>query len=448
MKSVCVIGAGPTGIAAAKNLLDAGLEVTVYDRQADVGGNWRFSEDEGHSSVFETTHIISSKYHSEYHDFPFPKSYPDYPSHGQLREYFEAYARHFDLYPHIQFHTLVERCEPLPDARWRVTTSSRGFDESRDFDALVVCNGHHWKPRVPEYPGVFTGEFLHSHSFKRAEPFRGKRVLVIGGGNSACDIAVETARVSSRTDVSWRRGYWVVPKFVLGQPADVVSNRVKWIPKSVRYFLYERLMLLLNGRNRDVGLPEPDHRIGQTHILLNSELVYFVRHGKIRVLPDVSRLEGRTVHFKDGSSAEYDTIIAATGYWINHPFLDSSLVDFSSGAVPLYLRMIPENLPNLYFLGLFQPLGCIWPGAELQAKIVARHLTAQWSPPSDLGALIRHELEHPDVAQLDTPRHTITVDDAAFRERLKAQLPEDFRQPHPRGQVRVVPEASPQHRHP
>ncbi len=432
MKSVCVIGAGPSGIAAAKNLLDAGLQVTVYDRQEDVGGNWRFSDDLGHSSVFETTHIISSKFYSAFHDFPFPADTPDYPSHAQLRAYFEAYAHHFKLYPHIQFRTLVQRCEPLPGGRWRVTVTQDGATSSRDFDGLVVCNGHHWKPRIPEYPGEFTGEFLHSHSFKRAEPFRGKRVLVVGGGNSACDIAVETSRVSAKSDVSWRRGYWVVPKFVLGKPADVLSNGVKWIPSAIRFWLYEKLMLLLNGSNRSLGLPEPDHQIGGSHILLNSELIYFVRHGKIRVLPDIARLEGRTVHFKDGSSGEYDTIIAATGYWIDHPFFDRATVDFSSGTVPLYLRMMPANIPNLYFLGLFQPLGCIWPGAELQAKLVARHLTGAWTPPGDLETLIQHELTHPDVRQINTPRHTITVDDAAFRARLYAQLPADFRQPQPR----------------
>jgi hypothetical protein len=434
VKRVCVIGAGPSGLAAIKNLLDAGLEVVALDRQTGVGGNWRFSEDVGHSSVFETTHIISSKFYSAYADYPMPAHFPDYPSHRQLLEYFEGYARHFKLLPHIRFNTLVEHCTPLPDGRWRVTTRLEGALENRseDFDALVVCNGHHWKPRVPTYPGEFTGEVLHSHAFKRARGFEGKRVLVVGGGNSACDIAVETSRVSARTDVSWRRGYWVVPKFVLGKPADVLSNGVKWIPAGVRFWAYEQLMLLLNGRNSAIGLPEPDHRIGATHILLNSELVYFVRHGKIRVLPDIAKLEGRTVHFKDGSHGEYDTLIYATGYWIDHPFLDKAVVDFSSGAVPLYLRMIPAHVKNLYFLGLFQPLGCIWPGAELQAKVVARHLTGQWTPPGDLETLIRQELEHPDVPQLDTPRHTITVDDALFRDRLRAQLPKDHVRTEPR----------------
>ncbi len=422
MKSVCVIGSGPSGIAAIKNLRDVGLAVTCYDRQSDVGGNWRFSEDTGHSSVFETTHIISSKYHSAYADYPMPKDFPDYPSQSQLRAYFEGYAKHFNLYPQIQFETLVQSCKPLEGGRWRVSTEKNGVLEHKDFDALVVCNGHHWKPRLPEYAGEFSGQFLHSHAFKRAEPFRGQRVLVIGGGNSACDIAVETSRVSTYTDVSWRRGYWVVPKFVLGQPADVLSRGVTWIPRQLRFWLYERLMILLNGRNRDIGLPEPDHSIGQTHILLNSELVYFVRHGKIKVRPEIARLEGQTVHFTDGTSRDYDTIIAATGYWIDHPFLDKSLVDFSKGAVPLYLKMIPAKIPNLYFLGLFQPLGCIWPGAELQAKLVAKHLTGQWNPPDDLEILIKAELQNPDVPQINTPRHTITVDDVAFRARLKAQL--------------------------
>ncbi len=417
-----MIGAGPSGIAAIKNLRDAGLDVTAYDLQSDVGGNWRFSEDVGHSSVFATTHIISSKFYSAYQDYPMPAHFPDYPSHQQLLEYFTGYAKHFLLYPYIQFQTLVKSCTPLEAGRWRVITLHNGVESSRDFDALVVCNGHHYKPRLPEYAGEFTGQFLHSHAFKRAEPFRDQRILVIGGGNSACDIAVETSRISRYTDVSWRRGYWVVPKFVLGKPADVLSRGVTWIPRAIRFWLYEKLMLLLNGRNSDIGLPNPDHKIGQSHILLNSELVYFVRHGKIRVRPDVARFAGQTVHFTDGSSQEYDTIITATGYWIEHPFLEKSLLDFSSGAVPLYLKMMPAGIANLYFLGLFQPLGCIWPGAELQAKLVAKHLTGAWQPSANLEDLIASELAHPDVPQINTPRHTITVDDAAFRARLQAQL--------------------------
>jgi cation diffusion facilitator CzcD-associated flavoprotein CzcO len=158
VKTACVIGAGPSGIAAIKNLLEAGLEVVAYERQSDVGGNWRFSDDTGHSSVFETTHIISSKFYSAYADYPMPPHYPDYPSHDQLRRYFEDYAKHFDLYPHIRFDTTVLHCQPLLGGRWRVQTSL----ETRDFDALIVAIGHHSRPRMPQYQGEFVGQFgLH-----------------------------------------------------------------------------------------------------------------------------------------------------------------------------------------------------------------------------------------------------------------------------------------------
>jgi cation diffusion facilitator CzcD-associated flavoprotein CzcO len=205
-KHVCVIGAGPSGITAAKNLLDQGLQVTVFDFGHDVGGNWVYSDTEGHSSVFETTHIISSRTLSQYEDFPMPEDYPDYPSHKHLAAYFQDYARHFNLYPHIRFNTLVSSCQWKEDGRWMVKTTNRAggngaVEDVHVFDALAVCNGHHWLPRMPQYPGHFEGEFIHSHAVKRFSYFRDKRVLVIGGGNSACDVAVESSRVAASVDI-------------------------------------------------------------------------------------------------------------------------------------------------------------------------------------------------------------------------------------------------------
>jgi hypothetical protein len=422
-KHICVIGAGPSGLAAAKAVLDAGMQLTVFEAGQGIGGNWRFAEDVGHSSVFETTHIISSKLLSQYHDFAMPADYPDYPSHRQLLAYFESYANHFGVTKHIRLHHRVLACTQDADGRWNVTVEHEGTQTTHVFDALLVANGHHYKPRWPEYPGNFTGEFLHSHSFKRAAPFAGKRVLVIGGGNSAADIAVETSRVSAATHISWRRGYWIVPKFLLGAPPDVTNLKMLWMPKALRRFISERLLLLVNGKNEAIGLPAPDHRLGETHPLLNSELYYFVRHGKIKPHGEIARFDGNTVHFKNGEAIEVDTLICATGYWIDHPFFDKSLIDFSAGPVPLYLRMLPEKIRHLYFIGLFQPLGCIWPAAELQAKIAVRHITGAWQPPGEVSELIAHEQARPDVAQVNSPRHTITVADHPFRQRLYAQLP-------------------------
>lgn len=432
MRTVCVIGAGPTGIAAVKNFADLGFDVTAFERSAGVGGQWRFDDPTGHSSVFETTHIISSRANSEFEDHPLPPGTPDYPSHRQLLAYFESYAHRFGVVDRVRFRTEVLRCVPVDagpgaapgSAGWRVTTRSHetGAEATRTFDALVVCNGHHWRPRWPSYPGTFGGRMLHAHDYKRAEPFRGARVLVIGGGNSACDVAVETARVAARVDLSWRRGYWLIPKFLFGRPADFYATRTAALPRAVRTWLMETALLFAQGPNEAIGLARPDHTVGATHPTVNSELYDAVRHGRVHPRGDVARFDGATVHFVDGTADDYDVVVACTGYWIEHPFLDRSLVDYSRGPVPLYLRMLPADLAGLYFIGLFQPLGCIWPGAELQAKLAARHLAGLWTPPGALAELVRRELARPDLPQLDTPRHTVSVDDAAFRKRLRAQL--------------------------
>lgn len=429
-RRVAVIGTGPSGITALKNLLDEGIEAIAFDKNQDVGGNWIFSETESHSSVFETTHIISSKSLSQYEDFTFDDFDPnvaDYPSHDELRRYFQAYARHFDLYPHIRFSTIVKKCTPLDgNAGWELLIEQDGTHYTEQFTDLAVCNGHHWLPRWPEYPGTFSGEWLHSHHFKKAAPFTGKRVLVIGGGNSACDVAVETSRVSARTVISWRRGYRIVPKFIMGLPSDVFASRLTWLPIALRNRLSGILLRLLNGPNRLYNLPEPDAAFGATHPTVNDELLYKIRHGKVHPKPDIERIDKATVHFKDGSQEDFDAIIACTGFVLAHPFFDRSLIDYSSGPVPLYLKMLHPAYANLYFIGMFQPLGCIWPGAELQSKIMARAIVGKWHRPDNIRELCEREVQRPHYQQIDTPRHTVTVDYHLFRKELLRHLPKDY----------------------
>jgi hypothetical protein len=376
--------------------------------------------------VFETTHIISSKTLSEYEDFPMPIDYPDYPSHKHLAKYFQDYARHFDLYSLIQFKTLVKHCERNQDGTWTVTVEKNGETSSHQFDTLAVCNGHHWLPRMPQYTGQFDGEFIHSHEVKKFSRFAGKRVLVIGGGNSACDVAVESSRVAAAVDMSWRRGYWIAPKFMMGKPADVFSTKIHWLPRKLWQKLSAFSLYIRNGKNTDYGLPEPDGPLGSHHPTINEDLFFTIRHGKIKPRGDIASLHGKEVVFKDGSKGEYDIIVACTGYIISHPFFDKQLIDYSEGEVPLWLRMMHPDISNLYFIGLFQPLGCIWPGSELQSKIMARELAGKWSRPTNIKKLIADELKHPDFHQIDTPRHTITVDYHRFRKRLLGQLPKNY----------------------
>ncbi len=419
---VCVIGAGPSGITAAKNLLDEGLDVVVYDLGTEVGGNWVFTEKIGHSSVFETTHIISSRTLSEYADFPMPDDYPDYPSHKHLAAYFQDYAAHFNLYKHIQFNTLVKNCALQSNNKWEVTIEQNGNTTTNIFDVLVVCNGHHWLPRMPQYKGSFSGEFIHSHDVKKFSRFTDKQVLVIGGGNSACDVAVESSRVAKSVDMSWRRGYWIVPKFMMGKPADVFSTKLHWLPRRIWQSISAFSLYVRNGKNAAYGLPEPEGPLGSHHPTINEDLFFTIRHGKIKPRTDIAQLNGNEVVFTDGSKGEYDIIVACTGYIITHPFFEKSFIDYSEGEVPLWLKMMHAEINNLYFIGLFQPLGCIWPGSELQSKIMARELAGKWKRPSNIQQLIKEELTHPDFKQINTPRHTITVDFHRFKKRLLKQL--------------------------
>ena len=428
-KRICVIGAGPSGITALKNLIDEGLDAVCYDLNKDVGGNWIYSEDESHSSVFETTHIISSKTLSQYADYTFDdfdKSVSDYPSHDELRRYFQAYASKFNLYPFIQFETLVKECKRNEEGNWVVTIEQKGQELTQIFSDLVVCNGHHWLPRHPNYPGEFSGEYLHSHQFKKAEPFKDKKVLVIGGGNSACDVAVETSRVSEKTAISWRRGYYILPKFLMGKPADVIGSRLTFLPVGLRNIFAGWLARISMGPNEAYGLPKNELKFGATHPTINSELLYKIRHGKIQPHGDIDHFDGKNVHFKDGTVEEFDTIIACTGYILAHPFFDESFLNYKSGPVPLYLKMFHEKYTNLYFVGMFQPLGCIWPGAELQSKIMARELTGKWKRPANMAKLCEHEVTHPHMKQIDSARHTITVDFHKFVRELKKHLPKNY----------------------
>ena len=426
---IAVIGTGPSGITALKNLLDQGLDAVAFDRNEAVGGNWIYSEKESHSSVFETTHIISSKTLSQYEDFTFDDfdpSTPDYPSHDTLRRYFQAYAERFNLLPHIRFGTLVTSCQRNSDGSWEVTTEKEGQTSTETYSHLVVANGHHWKPRMPNYPGEFTGEFLHSHNFKKAAPFAGKRVLVIGGGNSACDVAVETSRVSAFSAISWRRGYNIVPKFLFGKPSDKVAEGTKWLPLAVRSFFNKLMLKVFVGDNSIYGLRPVTEAFGATHPTINDELLHKIRHGKVSPRMDIASFEGKTVVFEDGRREDYDSIIACTGYWLTHPFFEKELIDYSTGPVPLYLKMFHPNLDNLYFIGMFQPLGCIWPGAELQSKLMAQELIGKWKRPKNLAALCEKEVTDPHYKQVNTPRHTITVDFHLFVKALKQQLPKNY----------------------
>jgi cation diffusion facilitator CzcD-associated flavoprotein CzcO len=387
----CIVGAGYAGLGVAKAFRDAGIAYDHLERSTYLGGNWA-------DGVYDSTHIISSRDSTQYADFPMPRDYPDFPSREQVFAYLESYAAEFGLAERIEFGTEVARCEPLDErgvAGWRVELAS---GENRLYAGIVVCNGHHWDKRHPRYPGHFTGRQLHSKDYKRPSDFAGERVLVVGAGNSGCDIAVEAASRLGRADISMRRGYWFLPKTVLGMPTAELDRA--WVPTRVQRWILRLVVRLVFGRYERYGLERPDHAPFERHPTVNSQLLYHLRHGRVRPRADIARLDGRTVHFTDGSSAEFDTIVWATGFNVSFPFLDHDLFEWENRVPVRVASVMAPGVANLYVFGLLQPRGGAGPLITAGGEILARMVRVQ--------QLLDHPLSD-DLARLRRPSARMLV---------------------------------------
>ncbi len=422
----CVIGAGPSGLAALRHLLAAGIPVECLEREAGIGGNWRFGS--ATSRVFASTRLISSKRLTEFADFPMPRHYPAYPDHRQCLAYFEAYADHFGLAEHIQTRVGVTKIEPAspPGAGWAVATAD---GQSRHYAGVVIASGHNHVPRYPEIPGSFTGTLTHSADYKSPTvpvPIAGKRVLVIGAGNSGCDIAVECSRHAAVTIHSTRRGYYVVPRFVLGRPADLRGERLL----KMHAPLWLRRLVALRGIARTIGLPwkhglpRPDHRLFETHPIVNSDLLGRIDAGAIQPVGDVAAFDGSEVVFHDGRRETVDVVICATGYRPTLPFIDCRLLGAAAadGVPSLFMNLLHPTRDDIAVVGLIQPDSGQWGITDVQAKLVARMALAARIAPRAAGWLYarRQRPARPNpIRYVDSPRHTLEVEHFSYRRELE-----------------------------
>jgi cation diffusion facilitator CzcD-associated flavoprotein CzcO len=374
--SVAVIGAGPHGLSALKALLQLGLPADGFERAGDIGGNWNFGGPT--SRVYESTHLISSKPFTQFPDFPMPDTFPDYPSHYQVKEYFDAYADHFGLRERISLNTTVT--EVLADGDgWLLTAERGGRQWTLRYAAVVVANGHNWFPKMPQYPGqdTFVGEILHSADYKGADQLRDRRVLVVGAGNTGCDIAVEAAQNAEVTFHSTRRGYYYNPKFVFGKPSDQIADQLLAlrVPLALRRAAFGVTLRATMGKFESFGLQKPDHAFFETHPIVNQQLVYYVGHGDITPKPDVDHFDPDGAVFTDGSRADVDLVVFATGYLAVFPFLaDQSLLDAEQGRPRLALQMASPVSPTLWLSGLIQPDSGQWTIAHWQGMAIAEFL--------------------------------------------------------------------------
>jgi dimethylaniline monooxygenase (N-oxide forming) len=418
MEKICIVGAGSSGITACQVLGARGVSFDCFEKGSQIGGNWRYENDNGLSSAYRSLHINSARKLMSYRAFPMPEDYPDYPSHVQIAKYFDDYAERFGLTEKIRFRTEVIAVEPV-DTGWEVTVEDAdGKRQSERYQAVLVANGHHWNPRWPEPPfpgsGEFEGEQIHAHHYREPEVLVGKRVLVLGIGNSAVDIAVESSRIAEKTLIAMRRGAFVLPKFLGGKPIDEAAPPVvSRLPLPVQRFLMGRLLKMAVGEMTDYGLPKPDHKLLEAHPTVSSELLPRLGHGDIAVKPNIDRFAGgRSVRFVDGSEEEIDLVVYCTGYKISFPFLAPEVFEARDNRVPLYRRVVAPERPGLYFVGFIQPLGPIMPIAEAQSEWIADLITGRTGLPS--AAAMRAEISDyerwMDRRFVTSKRHTIEVD--------------------------------------
>ena len=392
LPKACIIGAGCSGFTTAKALQDRGIPFDLFEMSDTIGGNWAYRNKNGLSACYESLHIDTSKYRMQFQDFPIPRHYPHFPHHSQILEYFNAYVDHFGLRERISFNSTVTRCELRPDGVWHVTVDRSavggGAAEEHAYDALFVCNGHHWSPRLPTppFPGTFDGIQMHSHAYRSPfDPYdmRGKNVVVVGTGNSAMDIASELSQkpIAKSLFVAARRGVYVFPKYVAGKVADKACLP-GWMPLPMQRWLVARLFRKHVGRMEYYGLPKPDHQPLEEPPSVSGEFLTRVGCGDIRIKPNIAALEGDKVRFADGSVEPVDVVIYATGYNVRFPFLDETLIKVEDNHLPLFQRVIKPGIPNLFFMGLAQPLPTLVNLAERQARWVASYLTGEYALPS------------------------------------------------------------------
>jgi cation diffusion facilitator CzcD-associated flavoprotein CzcO len=290
----------------------------------------------------------------------------------------------------------------------------------------VVAAGIHWVPSLPEVPGRFGGEAIHSCGYKSPEIFRGRRVLVVGAGNSGCDIAVEASQHASRTFLSVRRGYWYIPKYAFGRPIDQVGEmglKLR-LPLFARRALNQLVLRAVVGRPEQYGLPRPDHRLLETHPIVNSQLLPALRRGALRPKADVVELRGDEVAFRDGTSERVDLIVYATGYRVTFPFLAHEELNSADGRPDFYLHVFHPTRDDLFIIGMIQPDSGVWPLMDLQARAVASYIRAsggngpgirrmralKQGPPPDLGGGVRY---------VRSERHRYEVEHSSYRRRLR-----------------------------
>jgi dimethylaniline monooxygenase (N-oxide forming) len=436
-RRVAVIGAGAAGLCAAKYLLARGVDVVIFEIGSCIGGLWVFGNDNGLSPAYQSLHLNSEAKVTQYKDFAFPDGGPLYPDHSEVRRYLEAYAERFDIVRCIRFRSKVVDVAPQGE-RWRILLEE---GEGGDFDAVVVASGHQGKPTHPAWKDDFQGEYLHSHSYRIPEPFRGKRVLVVGMGNSAVDIASDICVVTKSTTIAARSPVLVMPRMLFGVPTSRVLARIEkpWMPWPLKRTMRELLVRIVYGTMEQWGFVTPKSRTHPTsHTSLMSHFVW----QRIKAKPGIDSVRGNEVRFADGTSQSFDTVIAGTGYAVDLPFLAPELRPLAGHRIELFLRVVHPTRRGLYFTGMFNVAG----GGNIrmmddQAEWIAELVCGDLGLPDEREMRVVMEQEQAYLKRHfpGSPRYALELDPPFYRRQLARERQRARARPRPAAGAPLAP---------
>lgn len=410
---ICIVGAGPGGIAMARACRAFGLDYDQFERHTDFGGIW--DPDNTGTPIYEHAHFISSKTRSAFIGSPMPDDFPDYPRWNQVLAYLRSVAEAGGLRDGVRFSTPVSSARRMENGGWEVTL---GDGSTHRYAGLACATGGQWAAMMPSYPGSFDGEIRHSNTYWSPAEMAGKRVLVVGGGNSAFDIACEVSRTAAHTAISLRRGYRVIPKHIFGMPTDVFAQSGPHLPNRVAQPMLGALMRLIVGDQTKFGLPKPDHKLLSSHPVLNSQVFHLLSHGLLTLHRDVERYDGPLVRFTDGRSATFDVVLCATGFQHSIPYV-------AAGSFPI----TPSGRPKLGLATFFPPAADAWVvglfetnsgGYHLMDRVavLAAQAFSDRSNPSVVAEVLQATDLRGGIKFVDSPRHEDYVDNHALEHRI------------------------------
>lgn len=430
-KRIAVIGAGAAGLCSAKYMKAAGFDVTIYEIGTQIGGMWRYMNDNGLSNAYRTLHINTSKGVTRFHDLPFDDDVQPFPDHYDMHRYLVKYAEHFGVTPLIRFSSPVREIRPDFDPakgeapKWIVKTDAG----EEAYDAVMAATGHLSEPRhVPMFQEGFGGRYVHSFYYRKPEDFVGEKVCVVGVGNSACDIASDVCVTSARTVLVARSTPVILPKLMFGRPFTDITRKIQrpWLPAFVRRKTTALLAWIAHGDLTKLGFkPRTPERL---HVTSNGTIVNDIAYRRVDLKTGIDRIEGRRIFFEDGSSDEFDSLIAATGYKVALPFLPEGLIDGDpeNNRLDLYKRIVPPGWPGLYMIGFFNTDTALNMIFEYQARWVRDIELGQAKPPSpaEMRADIEAKRAWVSANFKHTPRHGLEEEHVPYLKELERSAKE------------------------